>query len=52
MSTDSYTEFADGPWLTKKAMSWYWDQYQPEKSKRRDIHTPPLNASADAADRR
>jgi acetyl esterase len=45
MSTGSYTEFADGPWLTKKAMSWFWDQYLPDVSKRGDIHASPLNAS-------
>src|SRR4051794_12189150 len=28
--TDSYREFADGPFLTAKAMAWYWDAYLPE----------------------
>jgi acetyl esterase/lipase len=35
MSTDSYKEFAEGPWLTQKGMKWLWDQYLPDLSKRR-----------------
>src|SRR5215813_9592994 len=45
MSTGSYKQFAEGPWLTKKAMEWFWDQYLPDASKRADIHVSPLNAS-------
>jgi len=45
MSTGSYREFAEGPWLTKKAMEWFWDQYLPDASKRADIHVSPINAS-------
>jgi acetyl esterase len=45
MSTRTYKEFAEGPWLTKKAMEWFWNQYLPEVSKRADIHVSPINAS-------
>ena len=45
--TGSYAEFADGPWLTSKAMAWYWDQYLPESSKRADLHVSPINATID-----
>ena len=45
MSTGSYKEFAEGPWLTTKGMEWFWDQYLPEASKRADIHVSPINAS-------
>jgi acetyl esterase len=45
MSTESYAEFADGPWLTAKAMAWYWDQYLPDRSRRGDVRASPLNAS-------
>ena len=45
MSTGSYKEFAKGPWLTKKAMEWFWDHYLPDGSKRSDIHVSPINAS-------
>src|SRR5262245_9093747 len=27
MTQPSYEEFADGPWLTKAAMAWFWDAY-------------------------
>lgn len=47
MSTPSYSQFADGPWLTKQAMVWFWDQYLPDLSKRADVHVSPINASAD-----
>jgi acetyl esterase len=45
MSTASYAEFADGPWLTKAGMAWFWDQYLPDASKRGDMRASPLNAS-------
>lgn len=48
MTTGSYEEFAEGPWLTKKAMAFFWERYLPEASKRTDIHVSPLNASTDA----
>ena len=44
MSTASYTEFAEGPWLTKKAMCWFWDQYLPDREKRSGITASPLRA--------
>lgn len=45
MSTVSYEAFAEGPWLTKKAMAWFWDQYLPDPANRDDVHVSPLNAS-------
>jgi acetyl esterase len=47
MSSGSYKEFAEGPWLTKKAMEWFWDQYLPDVSERDDIHVSPINASSE-----
>ena len=47
MSTSSYKEFAEGPWLTQKGMDWFWDQYLPDVSKRADIHVSPINASSE-----
>lgn len=44
MDTDSYKEFADGPWLTKKAMEWFWDAYEPDKDKRKHPYISPLKA--------
>jgi len=47
MSSASYKEFAEGPWLTRKGMQWFWDQYLPDVSKRADIHVSPINASSE-----
>jgi acetyl esterase len=46
-TTPSYTRFADGPWLTKRAMEWFWDAYLPDLAARRQITATPLNASLD-----
>jgi acetyl esterase len=43
--TDSYREFADGPFLTAKAMAWFWDAYTPDPAQRADITASPLRAS-------
>ncbi|MBO0860836.1 MAG: alpha/beta hydrolase [Chloracidobacterium sp.] len=45
--TTSYREFADGPWLTKSAMKWFWDSYAPEVSARKNPTASPLQASLD-----
>jgi acetyl esterase len=45
--TDSYREFADGPYLTAKAMAWFWDAYLPEKDKRDEITASPLRATVE-----
>jgi acetyl esterase/lipase len=43
--TDSYREFADGPFLTAKSMAWFWDAYTPDPSVRSDPIVSPLRAS-------
>jgi len=43
--TASYTRFADGPWLTKRAMQWFWDAYLPDLGARKQATATPLNAS-------
>jgi acetyl esterase len=45
--TRSYHDFADGPFLTAKAMAWFWDCYQPDRAKRADVTCSPLRASLD-----
>ena len=45
--TASYTRFADGPWLTKRAMQWFWDAYLPDPAARKRPTATPLNASLD-----
>ena len=43
--TDSYREFADGPYLTAKAMAWFWDAYLPDHDKRGESTASPLRAT-------
>ena len=45
--TDSYREFADGPYLRAKSMAWFWDAYLPEKDKRDEITASPLRATVE-----
>ena len=47
MDTDSYENFADGPWLSKKAMEWFWDAYVPEKIDRKNKYVSPLHADVE-----
>lgn len=44
MDTHSYDQFRDGPWLSKKAMEWFWDCYAPDKTIRDDLYISPLQA--------
>lgn len=43
--TESYKTFENGPWLTKKAMQWFWDSYLPNKEDAKKITASPLQAS-------
>lgn len=43
--TGSYREFADGPYLTAKAMAWFWDCYTTDPAQRAEITASPLRAS-------
>ncbi|MEU9655039.1 alpha/beta hydrolase [Streptomyces chartreusis] len=43
--TDSYREFADGPFLTAKSMAWFWDCYTSDPAQRAEITASPLRAS-------
>lgn len=43
--TESYREFADGPFLTAKAMAWFWDCYTSDPAQRAEITASPLRAT-------
>ena len=43
----SYKQFANGPWLTRAAMQWFWDQYLPDYDQRKDPTVSPLLASSE-----
>lgn len=43
--TESYNLFANGRFLTKNMMKWFWNSYLPDTSKRNEIYASPLKAS-------
>jgi len=43
--TDSYREFAGGPFLLAASMAWFWDAYLPDLGRRAEITASPLRAS-------
>ncbi len=43
--TDSYHEFAEGYFLRRDAMQWFWDQYTTDPAQRAEITASPLGAS-------
>lgn len=45
--TESYNLFAEERFLTKGMMKWFWDNYLPDQSKRKDVYASPLGASLD-----
>jgi acetyl esterase len=45
--TGSYDQFADGPWLTRNAMKWFWDAYTLDPAIRSEPTVSPLQASID-----
>jgi acetyl esterase len=45
--TGSYERFAEGPWLTRAAMRWFWDAYLPDTSRRAEPPASPLRASVE-----
>ena len=45
--TESYHEFAEGYFLTREGMKWFWDQYTTDEHQRNEITASPLRASLD-----
>jgi acetyl esterase/lipase len=45
--SDSYRRYADGPYLTAKAMAWFWNAYAPDVGRRAEITASPLRAGRD-----
>jgi acetyl esterase len=45
MDTGSYAQFAEGYFLTAKAMAWFWDAYAPDVERRSEPYASPLRAS-------
>ena len=45
--TDSYHQFAEGYFLTREAMKWFWHHYAPDECARAQPTISPLRASAE-----
>ncbi|WP_330461988.1 alpha/beta hydrolase [Streptomyces sp. NBC_00820] len=45
--TPSYVQFADGYYLTRDGMVWFWDQYTTDEDQRKERYAAPLRASLD-----
>jgi len=43
--TASYNNLAEGRFLTKNMMIWFWDNYLPDRKKRSEIYASPLMAT-------
>lgn len=43
--TPSYQQYAEGPWLTREAMRWFWDNYAPDIHARAEPTASPLRAT-------
>ena len=43
--TASYQQYAEGHFLTKNMMKWFWDNYTTDTAQRADVHASPLRAS-------
>ena len=45
--TPSYKQFANGYFLTKDLMAWFWDNYTTDADARKQIHASPLQATTE-----
>jgi acetyl esterase len=45
--TETYREFAEGPFLRAKSMAWFWDAYLPDVARRSEITASPLRATTE-----
>ena len=48
--TDSYLQFAEGYFLRRDNMMWFWDQYTTDPAERAEITASPLNATLEDLD--
>ncbi|MEY6567883.1 alpha/beta hydrolase [Streptomyces sp. PGLac3x] len=45
--TPSYLQFAEGYYLTRDGMKWFWDQYAPNPAHRTEVYASPLQATTE-----
>lgn len=47
LATDSYQRYAEGHFLTKAMMEWFWNHYTAKPAQRKEIFAAPLQATAE-----
>jgi len=47
MDTESYRRFADGPYITRKTMEWFWEAYIADPAQRFEINASPNQATVE-----
>lgn len=45
LDTSTYQRYAEGPWLSREAMRWFWDSYLPDQARQSEVTASPLKAS-------
>jgi acetyl esterase len=45
--TESYREYAEGYFLSRAMMQWFWDAYAPDHERRDEIYASPLRATVE-----
>ncbi|GAA1034667.1 MULTISPECIES: alpha/beta hydrolase [Amycolatopsis] len=45
--TESYAKFAEGYFLSREGMKWFWDQYTTDEAQRAEITASPLRATVE-----
>jgi acetyl esterase len=45
LDTSSYQRYAEGPWLSRESMRWFWDSCLPDQARQSEVTASPLQAS-------
>lgn len=45
LGTSTYQCYAEGPWLSREAMRWFWDSCLPDQARQSEVTASPLQAS-------
>jgi acetyl esterase len=45
LDTSTYQRHAEGPWLSREAMRWFWDSCLPDQARQSEVTASPLQAS-------
>jgi acetyl esterase len=45
LGTSTYQRYAEGPWLSREGMRWFWDSCLPDQARQSEVTASPLQAS-------